>query len=132
MKNAGEQAAAGPGTARPDGSDGPVYSIRFAVGPERACACGRNQVGSGPVGYRDEEAICDLCLLEGRIELGLVVALVSMIRAVAVYGGNCPAERLDALQYLGAFARVYEHVAARTGPLRIFRLPESEPGGDDP
>ena len=130
--NAGEQAAARPGTARPDMSDGPTYSIRFSTGPNVPCACGRNQVGSGPVGYRDEQAICDLCMVEQCTELGLVLALIAVVRAFAVVDRDRRESWLGALAELDTFARVYELVAAKTAPLRIFRIPDTPLRSDGP
>ncbi|MCP3959359.1 MAG: hypothetical protein GY719_16035 [bacterium] len=116
----------------PADNGGPLYSVRFSVGPEAPCACGRNQVGRGPVGYRDEQAICDLCVLEESTELGLVLTLIAVARAFAAFGRDNPEAWLDALGELAVFVRVYELVAAKTAPPRIFRIPDTEPGGDAP
>ncbi|MCP3957548.1 MAG: hypothetical protein GY719_06815 [bacterium] len=131
-KNAREPAAERPATPRPAGDDGPAYSIRFSSGPDAPCACGRNQVGSGPVGYRGEEAVCDLCMLEGCTELGLVLALVAVARAFEAISRDDKDAWLDALEQLVVFLRVYELVAAKTAPPRAFRIPDSPLGGETP
>ncbi len=93
------------------------YSLRVTDLPGTPCSqCGK-RTGAGPVGYLDEEVVCDLCLLEGSHQLGMLLALESVVRA---YGSLAPGdpERDDALAELGAFARVYERFAARFGPAR--------------
>ena len=102
----------------------PVYGIRAAPGREVACAaCGRRFAGSGPIGHRDGEPLCDMCLFEGDAELGMVLALVAVTRAYAAIAGKSPAEWLEPLRELGDFARVYECFAARIGPARPFDIP---------
>lgn len=102
----------------------PVYSIRVGDGEELRCAsCGRRASGAGPVGYRDEETVCDLCLFEGNATLGMVLALISVIRAYAALSSRAPRDLLDALGEVDTFARIYECFAAKTSPLRVFRLP---------
>lgn len=106
------------------GHRSPVYSIRAASDPDVSCAaCGHRSTGCGPVGYRDDEPICDLCLLEGSTVLGMVLALISVTRAFAAISSKSPGEWLDPLRELGAFARVYECFAAKIGPSRLFRIP---------
>ena len=99
------------------------YSIRLAR-PSRSVhcpLCGRSFLASGPTGFRDEEPICDLCLLEKVEDLGVVLALAAVSRAFATSRYASRAEYDLALGELGAFARIYERVAARSGPPRIFR-----------
>ncbi len=96
----------------------PAYSIRLATDAGAPCRLCAAETGSGPVGYRGEEAICDLCLLEDSPALGMVLALVAVTRA---YGSVEPAstdEQRQGLDVLGAFARIYERVAAKSGPAR--------------
>ena len=104
-------------------ADEQVYSIRFVRGPAGLCsACQRRDAGSGVVAHRGEEPICDPCALESCAELGLVLAVIAIIRAYATASGRTGTDSLDALRELGAFARVYEHVAAKTAPARMFNL----------
>ncbi len=99
-----------------------VYSLRLADDPDARCAiCRFRPVGDGLVGYRDAEAICDLCLLDEKAELGMTVALISVTRLYAILSidaEDCPA----ALREMGIFARLYECVVARTSRLRPFRI----------
>ncbi len=96
-----------------------VYTIRNAEGPGALCtACGKQETGSGPVGFLDDDPICDVCFLESSPELGMTIALISVVRAYANMEGN-PAEWLEALKELSAFARIYDRFAAKSGPARI-------------
>ena len=109
------------GLSRPLETDEPLYSIRVADNPGTLCAaCGKQETGAGPVGYRDDDPICDLCLLEGSHELGMVIAVVAVVRAYASVKDAPLEERQEALQELGAFARVYETFAAKSWPARTF------------
>lgn len=97
-----------------------LYSIRLPDQPGWTdCArCGERFRAAGPTGHANDEPICDLCLLECEEQLGMVLALVAISRS---YGGErheTPEEHWEALEELGAFVRVYEQVAARTGPPR--------------
>lgn len=106
------------------------YSIRL---PDRAgdvdCArCDTRFRAAGPTGHADELPICDLCLLECEKELGMVLALVSVVRVYASMRFGSAREHWEALEEVGAFAHVFEQVAAaRSGPGRIFR-PDLSPG----
>ena len=103
--------------------DEPLYSIRVAESSGTLCAaCGKQETGSGPVGYMDDEPICDLCLLERSTDLGLMMAVVAVVRAYAGTGG-APEQRQEALEELGVFARIYHRVASKSWPARIFRIP---------
>ena len=101
------------------------FSIRIpqAAGTARCARCRVRFSATGPTGYAEGLPICDMCLLEGSQELGMVMALVAVVRA---FGAVQPAGRGDyreALNELGAFARIYEKFAAKAGPPRIFRIP---------
>jgi len=103
-------------------TDAPLYSIRVAKNPGSLCAaCGKQETGSGPVGYLDDAAVCDLCLLQGNHELGLVLAVICVTRAYASVRGDSE-ESQAALEELGAFARVYDRVASKSGPARMFKI----------
>ncbi|MCP3960125.1 MAG: hypothetical protein GY719_19955 [bacterium] len=105
-----------------------AYSIRFVLSPGGRCAaCGSRDTGNGPVAYRGEEPICDPCALEACAELGLVLALIAVIRAYATASERTHTDSLEALRELGAFARIYEHVAVKTGPPRILHLDRQGP-----
>ena len=104
-------------------SDDPLFSIRVAENSGTLCAaCCKQETGAGPVGYRNDEPVCDLCLLQSTHELGMVLAVISVVRAYANVRGDSE-EWQRALEELGAFARVYERFAAESGPARIFRIP---------
>ena len=104
-------------------TDEPLYSIRVADSPGTLCAaCGKQETGAGPVGYLDDEPICDLCLLERSTDLGLMLATTAVVRAYAETGGT-HAQRQEALDELGVFARIYHRVASKSWPARIFRIP---------
>ena len=99
------------------------YSIRLAQ-PTRGMICpicGRHFLAAGPTGFLDDEPICDFCLLERVEELGMVLALISVGRLFAVSRYRSREEYDAALAEFGAFARIYERVASRSGPPRIFR-----------
>lgn len=101
-----------------------LYSIRVADQPGSPCATCKRSTGHGPVGYRGDAPICDLCLLEASTPLGLTLALVAVARAFAI---GRPSVRLDAsiaLAKLGAFARIFERVASTWGPARSFVDPD--------
>ncbi len=103
--------------------DEPLYSIRVTDSPGTQCAaCGKQETGAGPVGYLDDEPICDLCLLERSTDLGLMVAMVSVARAYAEATGTAR-QHDEALEELGTFARIYHRVASKSWPARIFRIP---------
>ena len=102
--------------------DEPLYSIRVAENPGTLCAaCGNQETGAGPVGYRDDEPVCDLCLLQASTDLGLMLATAAVVRAYAETGGSV--EEPQALTELGVFARIYHRIASKSWPIRIFRLP---------
>ena len=105
------------------------FSIRWAhVQRERACPrCGDTFLISGPTGFEGEEAICDLCLLEASGELGALLSLALAARIFGTFEAEDPGEAHRALVQYGAFARVYEVVAARSGPPRVFQIPSVDP-----
>ena len=101
------------------------YSIRLPQPPGmvRCARCRVRFSAIGPTGHAEDSPICDMCLLEGSQELGMVLALVAVVRA---FGAVQPASHSDygeALNELGAFARIYESFAIKSGPARIFRIP---------
>ena len=98
------------------------YSIRLPDEPgEAECArCGDEFRATGPTAHANDEPICDVCLLEAREELGMVLALVAVVRAFAADPYESAEEHWDALEEVGAFARIYEDVASRSGPVRLF------------
>ena len=101
------------------------YSIRIPepAGPVACAHCHSRFTAAGPTGYAEDRVICDMCLLEGAPELGMVIALVAVVRA---FGAVQPADHEDyrnALSEIGAFARIYERFAAKSGPPRVFRVP---------
>ncbi len=98
----------------------PVYSIRIAPNAGAPCPLCGAATGSGPVGYLGDQTICDLCLLEGSNDLGMVLALVAVVRAYGSVEQASSDEHRDALNELGAFARIYERFAAKSGPMRWF------------
>jgi len=110
---------------REHGLERAEYSIRLPE-PATATRCDRCQSrfsAAGPTGYAEERPICDLCLLESSSELGMVLALVAVVRAFGAVEPTDHEDYLDALNELGAFARIYERVAAKSSPARTFRIP---------
>ena len=79
------------------------------------------------MGHRGEEPLCDPCLLEGSPQLGMVLALVAVSRAYAAAARGAPEHYLELLEELGVFARVYECIAAKSGPRHDFRVPGAAP-----
>ncbi len=95
----------------------PVYSIRVAEAAGACAHCGE-PTGTGPVGYDGDQAICDLCFLERSKVLGMVLALIAVTRACARVELRSSQDRHAADAELGAFARIYERFAAKSGPAR--------------
>ncbi len=102
------------------------YSIRIPV-PAGETRCGRclsRFLAAGPTGFVEEQPICDLCLLDGSQPLGMLLALAAVVRT---FGAVEPAREEDyreAAEELAVFARIYERVAAKSGPPRAFEFPE--------
>ncbi len=109
-------------------TDKALFSIRIAGSPDTLCtACGKQETGTGPVGYLDGEPICDLCLLKRTTDLGLILALVSVIRAYASMGAGTSEAHQEALAELGAFARIFHRIASKSWPARVLKgLPVGE------
>ncbi len=100
-----------------------LYSIRIATKLSTTCAICDQATGAGPVGYQNDDPVCDRCLLDACGDLGLVLALVSVTRAF----GAIPLKHADAgregVEQLAAFARVFEHVMAKKAKRRGLELP---------
>ncbi len=109
----------------PRALEGGLYSIQVPIYPaETECSsCELPFQAAGPTGHAGSRLICDLCLLEGCSELGMLLALASVTRAFGSLALSSREESRDALVELGAFARIYEQFAAKSGPPRSFRLP---------
>ena len=107
-----------------------LYSIRLPEQPgETECGrCGERFRAAGPTGHANEEPICDVCLLECEEELGMVLALVSVVRTYASSSFESAEDHWEGLEEVGAFVRIYERVASRSGPPRIFRRYPWRPG----
>ncbi len=99
-----------------------LYSIRVPEVPgEIECgSCGTRFLAAGPTGHADEDPICDLCLLVASEGLGMVLGLVAVVRAFAAPPYEKSEDYWDALAEVGAFGRIYERVAARSGPPRLI------------
>ena len=99
-----------------------LYSIRAPEAPEEVeCgSCGTRFLAAGPTGYADDDPICDLCMLVASEELGMVLALVAVVRAFAAPPYEKSKHYWAALGEVGAFGRIYERVAARSGPPRLM------------
>lgn len=108
------------------GSTSEGYSIQVARHPGILCAECAEPTGAGPIGCVNDEPICDMCLLEGCHELGMVLAVIAVARAYASIDPRQVRERRAALEELGAFVRIYERFAAKSGPPRRFRIPRQE------
>ncbi len=102
-----------------------LYSIRIPrpAGSARCVRCRVRFSAAGPTGYAEDLPICDMCLLEGSQQLGMVMALVAVVRAFGTVRPSNHGDYQDALGELGAFARIYERFAAKSGPPRVFRIP---------
>ena len=107
-----------------------AYSIRIPepAGPAKCARCQVRFSAAGPTGYAEDQPICDMCLLEGCSELGMVMALAAVVRAFGAVPPSSRQDYRDALNELGAFARIYERFAAKSGPPRVFRIPSFEVG----
>ncbi len=100
------------------------YSIRIADEAGEECTTCGVPTGAGPVGFRDDDAVCDMCMLDGGIDLGLVLVLVAVSRAFGAVPGKDRKAGQEGLAQLGAFARVFEHVMAKRAERRGLDLPE--------
>ncbi len=98
------------------------FSIRVAEQPGECTLCAE-PTGTGPVGYYDDRPVCDLCLLDCCVELGLVLALVTVVRGYGAVEADSHTEHSEDLAKLGFFARIYEQLAAMSAPARRM-LPE--------
>ncbi len=82
--------------------DEPLYSIRIADKPGTVCAaCRKQETGAGPVGYMDDEPICDLCLLERSTDL----ATIAVVRAHAGIVGTAE-QKGEAVVFIPIYRRV--------------------------
>ncbi|MEM7356225.1 MAG: hypothetical protein AAF657_35750, partial [Acidobacteriota bacterium] len=101
------------------------YSIRIPEpgGPAHCALCQASFSAAGPTGFAANRPICDMCLLEGSAGLGMVLALVAVVRAFATVQPTRREDYRSALAELGAFARIYERFAVKAGPPRVFRVP---------
>jgi hypothetical protein len=107
--------------------DNVLYSIRLPTPATTQCGrCGTPFEAAGPTGYADEEPICDVCFLQAERGLGMLLALVSVVRLFAVSEYHSSDEYWIALAEVGAFGRLFERIAKQSGPLRIFRLPSKQ------
>jgi hypothetical protein len=98
-----------------------IYSIRLPEVPgETLCGgCGTPFLATGPTGHADDEPICDLCLLGASEALGMVLGLVAVVRSFAITEHQTRNHYSAALAEVGSFSRIYERVAARSGPPRL-------------
>ena len=105
------------------------YSIRIPqpAGPANCAACRARFPAAGPTGYAEDLLICDMCLLENAPELGMVIALVAVVRAFGTVRPTDHEDYHEALAEIGAFARIYERFAAKSGPPRVFKVPSFDP-----
>ena len=118
-----------PTTRRPVNLAGPAIRPRFSIrlaerGGAECDICGE-PTGTGPIGCCEDEPICDRCLIEGCHELGMVLALVAVVRSTARLEPPTEEQARQVLEQLGGFIKVYEQVAARFGPPRPFIIPGS-------
>lgn len=101
------------------------YSIRVAQEPGKPCALCLELTGSGPVGYYDDEPICDMCLLKGCVDLGVVLGLVAITRECGALLPQSAEQVKEASAELFVFAGFFERFAQRFGPRRRLVLPDS-------
>ncbi len=106
-----------------------AYSIRVPprAGRVTCPGCGLSFFAAGPTGYAEEQPVCDLCLLLSCQELGMVMALVAVVRMFGSFEPLTAEEYSLALTELGGFARIYERFAAKAGPARVIRIPRFDP-----
>jgi hypothetical protein len=99
------------------------YSIRVPDLPGLvACeVCDRQFAAEGPTGHLDETPICDLCLLELESQLGMVLALVSVVRSFSQTEERATAPGAAAVEVL-AFSKIYGRFADRFGAPRPFNI----------
>jgi hypothetical protein len=99
-----------------------LYSIRVPEpsGEVECGSCRTRFLAAGPTGYADDDPICDLCLLVASEDLGMVLALVAVVRAFAAPPYEKSRHYWAALAEVGSFGRIYERVAARSGPPRLM------------
>ena len=91
------------------------YSVQINQSPGTSCAvCKENPSAEGPVGHLNDAPICDVCLLVGAKELGMLVALAVLVRAFADDADNSstPSDHEESLSLLVLFARFYDRQAS--------------------
>lgn len=102
------------------------FSIRLpeATGRVECAQCQEVFRAAGPTGHDGDRPICDLCLLRGARELGILLGLASVTRTFANLEFPSIEEYRLALEEVAHFARAYERVARRSGPPRPFHVPQ--------
>ena len=90
------------------------YSIEINRSPGRLCAnCRAHSSAEGPVGHRDGAPICDVCLLVGDQDLGLLLALGILVRAYAAdVEQSSERSQTEGLRLLALFAMLFDRQAS--------------------
>lgn len=108
----------------------PHFSIAAATRAVVSCGrCGNFLSAGGPTGCLGREPICDVCLLEGDSQLGMLVALGSVARLYAQFDREDGSAREIAAAQLLAFARIYDRFAHRFAPMRELNFEMGFVGG---
>ena len=109
------------------------YSIRIADRPGSPCARCSTPTGHGPIGDYADSPLCDRCVFEECRELGMVLALISMVREFAAVDRQDIAAHETAVEELADFAEIYDRFAAAWGPPRPFEgLPRNHRRSNPP
>ena len=90
------------------------YSIEINRSPGRPCAnCRAHNSAEGPVGHQDGDPICDVCLLVGDQDLGLLLALGILVRAYAAdVEQSSERSQTEGLRLLSLFAMLFDRQAS--------------------
>ncbi len=105
-----------------------LYSIRNLTEQENTCTCCDTALGPGPTGFRDNEPLCELCMIDDSPRLGIVLMLVAMARACTQGHRRYPAAPIFVGQLM-VFARLFDNVFRREGiPSRFPRMVAAKAG----
>ena len=106
-----------------DLGQGPTgYSIRIAVLPGTPCKfCGTTS-GAGAVGHFFDDPICDRCCATHCLDLGMVLALIDVMRCHAILKAENSEAARARQGKVDTFLQIFETMVSHWGPPRVFDL----------
>lgn len=91
----------------------PSIRVPEPSGTQPCAVCDRPFLAAGPTGHLGRRPVCDRCFLEVDLQLGMVLAMISVVRAYGAVGAASPWQEERAEGELLASARLYERIASR-------------------